>query len=156
MPNRSWFFASEGQQRGPYPEAQFHEFIAKGTVIAETLVWTEGMTGWQKAGDIPGPALRYLRRRSASGRGFDAPRPWRRAFDRTRIVVLTGTGGDEFLPLDGVPHYVYRSGPTSPSPARLATSGMSSLPSALLPTPNGAAFRILNRSSFRFQRFCPG
>lgn len=54
MPNRSWFFASEGQQRGPYPEAQFHEFIAKSTVTAETLVWTEGMTGWQKAGDIPG------------------------------------------------------------------------------------------------------
>jgi hypothetical protein len=54
MSNRSWFFASERKQRGPYPEAQLHELIASGTVTAETLVWTEGMTGWQKAGDIPG------------------------------------------------------------------------------------------------------
>ncbi|MGZ5871094.1 MAG: DUF4339 domain-containing protein [Bradyrhizobium sp.] len=54
MSNRSWFFASQGQQQGPYPEAQFREFIARGTVGADTLVWTEGMGGWQKAGEIPG------------------------------------------------------------------------------------------------------
>jgi hypothetical protein len=54
MSNRSWFFASQGKQQGPYPEAQLREFIANGTVTAETLVWTEGMAGWQKAGDIPG------------------------------------------------------------------------------------------------------
>jgi GYF domain 2 len=54
MSNRSWFFASQGKQQGPYPEAQLGEFIASGTVTAETLVWTEGMAGWQKAGDIPG------------------------------------------------------------------------------------------------------
>jgi uncharacterized protein DUF4339 len=54
MSNRSWFFASEGKQQGPYPETGLREFIADGTVTAETLVWTEGMAGWQKAGDIPG------------------------------------------------------------------------------------------------------
>ena len=54
MSNRSWFFASEGKQQGPYPEARLHELIANRTVTAETLVWTAGMTGWQKAGDIPG------------------------------------------------------------------------------------------------------
>src|SRR3982074_2930897 len=54
MSNRSWFFASEGKQQGPYPEAQLREFIANGTVTAETLVWTEGMAGWQKAGGISG------------------------------------------------------------------------------------------------------
>src|ERR1700694_2285457 len=54
MSNRSWFFASEGKQQGPYPEAQLREFIANGAVTAETLVWTEGMAGWQKAGEIPG------------------------------------------------------------------------------------------------------
>jgi heme/copper-type cytochrome/quinol oxidase subunit 2 len=54
MSNRSWFFASQGQQQGPFPEAQLRAFIASGTVTAETLVWTEGMTGWQKAGEIPG------------------------------------------------------------------------------------------------------
>jgi len=54
MSTRSWSFASQGKQQGPYPEAQLREFIAKGTVTAETLVWSEGMAGWQKAGDIPG------------------------------------------------------------------------------------------------------
>src|ERR1700730_10600763 len=54
MSNRSWFFASEGKQQGPYPEARLREFIAGGTVTAETLVWTEGMAEWQKAGEIPG------------------------------------------------------------------------------------------------------
>jgi hypothetical protein len=54
MSNRSWFFASQGQQQGPYPETQLRTFIATGTVTAETLVWSEGMAGWQKAGEIPG------------------------------------------------------------------------------------------------------
>src|SRR5258707_6949507 len=54
MSNRSWFFASQGKEQGPYPEAQLREFIANGTVTAETLVWSEGMAGWQKTGDIPG------------------------------------------------------------------------------------------------------
>jgi len=54
MADRAWFFASQGQQHGPYPEPQFRQFIAGGNVTAETLVWTEGMANWQKAGDIPG------------------------------------------------------------------------------------------------------
>jgi hypothetical protein len=54
MSDRSWFYAAEGQQRGPYPEAQLRELIATGTVSADTLVWTDGMADWQKAGQIPG------------------------------------------------------------------------------------------------------
>jgi hypothetical protein len=54
MASRSWFFASQGQQQGPYPEVQLRQLIARGTVIADTLVWSEGMAEWQKAADIPG------------------------------------------------------------------------------------------------------
>jgi hypothetical protein len=54
MADRSWFFASQGQQQGPYPETKLREFIANGTVTAETLVWTEGMAGWLRAADVPG------------------------------------------------------------------------------------------------------
>ncbi|MFB9266139.1 DUF4339 domain-containing protein [Bradyrhizobium erythrophlei] len=54
MSNRNWFYASEGQQKGPLPEVQLRDLIARGTVRADTLVWTEGMSGWQKAGEIPG------------------------------------------------------------------------------------------------------
>ena len=54
MSNRTWFYASEGQQKGPFPEAQLRDLIARGTVRGDTLVWTEGMSGWQKALEIPG------------------------------------------------------------------------------------------------------
>jgi len=54
MAERSWFFASNGQQQGPYSEAQFRDFIAQGGITPDTLVWSEGMSGWQKAGDVPG------------------------------------------------------------------------------------------------------
>lgn len=54
MAERAWFFASEGKQQGPYPENQLRDFAAKGTVTADTLVWSEGMSGWQKAAEIPG------------------------------------------------------------------------------------------------------
>jgi hypothetical protein len=54
MSNRSWFFAAKGQQQGPYPEAQLRALIVKGAVTADTLVWSEGMADWQKAGIIPG------------------------------------------------------------------------------------------------------
>jgi hypothetical protein len=54
MSSQSWFFASQGQQQGPYPEAQLRGLIANGTVTSQTLVWTEGMANWQKAGEIPG------------------------------------------------------------------------------------------------------
>ena len=54
MSDRSWFLAFDGQQHGPYPEGQLREFIAEGRITADTLVWTEGMADWQKAGDIPG------------------------------------------------------------------------------------------------------
>jgi hypothetical protein len=54
MSDRSWFYAAQGQQQGPFQEAQFRNLIARRTVTADTLVWTEGMAGWQRAGDIPG------------------------------------------------------------------------------------------------------
>jgi hypothetical protein len=54
MAERSWFYASNGQQQGPTPEAQFRDLIAQGSVSPDTLVWSEGMAGWQRAGEIPG------------------------------------------------------------------------------------------------------
>ena len=54
MADRFWFYASEGQQKGPLAEGQFRNLIATGAVGPDTLVWTEGMAGWEKAGEIPG------------------------------------------------------------------------------------------------------
>ena len=50
----SWFYASEGKQQGPYPEGQFRDLVAQGVVRPDTLVWSEGMAGWQNAAEIPG------------------------------------------------------------------------------------------------------
>jgi hypothetical protein len=54
MSDRSWFFAADGKQQGPYPEAQFRDFLTGGAISADTLVWTEGLAGWLRAGEIPG------------------------------------------------------------------------------------------------------
>jgi GYF domain 2 len=52
MPN--WFYAANGQQQGPFGDAQLRDLITNGTVRVDTLVWTEGMAGWQKAAEVPG------------------------------------------------------------------------------------------------------
>jgi hypothetical protein len=54
MPDRFWFFAAEGKQQGPYPEPQFRDLLARGIVRGDTLVWSEGMAVWQRAGEVPG------------------------------------------------------------------------------------------------------
>ena len=50
----SWFYAAEGKQQGPFPDGQFRDLVAQGVIRPDTLVWTEGMAGWQKAAEIPG------------------------------------------------------------------------------------------------------
>jgi GYF domain 2 len=54
MASRSWFFATDGQQHGPYPEDQFRDLIGRGDVRPDTYVWSEGMAAWQFASDVPG------------------------------------------------------------------------------------------------------
>jgi hypothetical protein len=54
MSERAWFFASAGKQEGPFPEPQFRELIATGRVTPDTLVWSDGLSGWEKASDVPG------------------------------------------------------------------------------------------------------
>jgi hypothetical protein len=69
MSDRSWFFASDGKQHGPYPETEFRNAIANGTISGDTLVWTEGMASWQKAGEIPGLMSGGLRAATVSQAG---------------------------------------------------------------------------------------
>ena len=54
MAGRSWFFATDGQQHGPYSEDQFRDLIGKGGIRPDTYVWSEGMAAWQFAGEVPG------------------------------------------------------------------------------------------------------
>ena len=101
MAGRSWFYASEGQQQGPYPEIQLRELIARGTITADTLVWTEGMANWQRAGEIPGLLARRLGAAGdpAFGRRLaERRRPGRRlAVDRPSAVGLPRQGAGVHL-----------------------------------------------------------
>lgn len=54
MADRSWYYAAQGQQQGPLSEDQLRDLVARGVVTGETLVWSDGMTGWEKASQVPG------------------------------------------------------------------------------------------------------
>ncbi|HEY5226850.1 MAG TPA: DUF4339 domain-containing protein [Methylovirgula sp.] len=54
MSERSWFTAFDGKQEGPFPESQIGSLIGAGRITRDTLVWADGMTDWQRAGDVPG------------------------------------------------------------------------------------------------------
>src|SRR5215471_8040464 len=97
MADRSWFFAANGQQQGPYPEAQFRDLIARGAISAQTLVWSEGMAGWQRAGDIPG-LMSAQGGPPAIPQGGGPP------------MMSTGGGGGGTLSLDmGILDFVWRT-----------------------------------------------
>jgi hypothetical protein len=53
MPNRAWFYASQDNRQISCSEDELRGLIAAGAVTADTFVWSEGMTDWQKAGEIP-------------------------------------------------------------------------------------------------------
>ncbi len=44
--------ASNGKPAGPFPIAALRDQAQAGSLQRETLVWTEGMSGWQKAGEV--------------------------------------------------------------------------------------------------------
>ena len=123
MSDRSWFYASHGQQQGPYPEAQLRELIARGTVTADTLVWSEGMAGWQQARKFRACSQAARVRRlfrapggplaGAGGYGggplsidlglWDFLGRSLVFVDRISAGDPGALGGDQLLPVDGVP-----------------------------------------------------
>ena len=42
-----------GQQAGPLPVAVLQQMLTAGTFNAASLVWRQGMAGWQAAGTVP-------------------------------------------------------------------------------------------------------
>jgi membrane protease subunit (stomatin/prohibitin family) len=51
-PGGVWHVAENRQAIGPFTAAQMVEAIGAGRVRRDTLVWTGGMTGWTRAGEI--------------------------------------------------------------------------------------------------------
>lgn len=48
----SYYLIENGAQAGPFDDAQLRFRAQAGTLTADTLVWTAGMEGWQRAGEV--------------------------------------------------------------------------------------------------------
>lgn len=41
-----WFYASDGQQKGPVSDVEFEKLVRDGIIRSDTLVWRAGMPNW--------------------------------------------------------------------------------------------------------------
>ncbi len=48
---QEWHYAWQGQSHGPVDEEALEDLIRAGRVRADTLIWSEGMTNWEPAGN---------------------------------------------------------------------------------------------------------
>jgi len=55
-----YFVAIDKKAHGPYDTARIKAMIQAGTLIGDTLVWTEGMDAWQKASTVLSPLFRTV------------------------------------------------------------------------------------------------
>jgi hypothetical protein len=54
MAGRQWYTGRGGKQEGPFSDERLRQLIAGGVVTADTLVWSQGMSAWAKASEVPG------------------------------------------------------------------------------------------------------
>ena len=52
-PQKTYHVARDGQQSGPFDTGAIRQQVMRGEFTRDTLVWTDGMAGWTKAGDVP-------------------------------------------------------------------------------------------------------
>ncbi len=51
---KSFHVAINGQSKGPMPVNQLRALVDDGSMTRESLVWTDGMSDWQKASEVEG------------------------------------------------------------------------------------------------------
>jgi hypothetical protein len=54
MAERQWYYTADNQQQGPVAESELKRLFAVGQISANTYVWSDGMTDWQRVAEIPG------------------------------------------------------------------------------------------------------
>ena len=52
--NQQWFYSNNGVERGPADFTNLQLLLGTGQLRPEDLVWTQGMTVWMPARDVPG------------------------------------------------------------------------------------------------------
>ncbi|MEL6578009.1 MAG: DUF4339 domain-containing protein [Pseudomonadota bacterium] len=48
-----WHVAENGATHGPYSRADLGRMMGEGRFSRDTMVWSAGMSGWTKAGEVP-------------------------------------------------------------------------------------------------------
>ncbi len=54
MAERQWYYTADNQQQGPVAESELKRLLAVGQISANTYIWSDGMTDWRRAAEIPG------------------------------------------------------------------------------------------------------
>ncbi len=54
------FLARNNVQAGPYTLDQLNSMLLSGEVLLDDLMWHEGMSNWQRLGDVTGNQTRYI------------------------------------------------------------------------------------------------
>jgi hypothetical protein len=49
-----WWYGKNGQEAGPVDQATLQQMLASGSVSPDDIVWTDGMTQWIPARQVPG------------------------------------------------------------------------------------------------------
>lgn len=99
----SWYYAHNGEQRGPVDENEFRMLQQTGVVKASTLVWQEGMADWLTLAEVQGRP-----RPSSTANAMQAPGQAPSALGQTAAPSGTFT-----TPSPGGPA---GPGPAAPSP----------------------------------------
>jgi hypothetical protein len=53
IPEVKYMLANNGQQFGPFNMTQLAQLVQNGQMTAETYVWKQGMSAWEKASNMP-------------------------------------------------------------------------------------------------------
>jgi hypothetical protein len=77
---KDWYYAKDGQQRGPFPETHVRQLAASGQILPHDLVWHDGLAEWVAAQSIAGFMPEAGQGGAAASAGaaspaVDAPRP---------------------------------------------------------------------------------
>lgn len=84
-----WYYAQDGQQRGPISESDFALLVQSGTIRRSTPVWRTGLSDWTTWGELNGGAPS---RESVDMPDYNAPRPSYSNNDVWAAREATGAG----------------------------------------------------------------
>ena len=53
MSGSGWYYVENDARIGPVERSELERLISQGSITAQTMVWREGMSGWEEAARLP-------------------------------------------------------------------------------------------------------